>query len=103
MQPIESWKSRCARQTRHGQSVLNVDGLVNGDPARDPGLSQEGIEQARALGRQLSAVAVGVVIVSPFPRVLQTAEVALESRNVPQVVDEDLSRRTHAIGGSQSM
>jgi probable phosphoglycerate mutase len=75
---------------RHGQSVLNVEGLVNGDPLRDPGLSPQGIEQARALGSQLSGVAVGVVILSPFPRVVQTADVALEGREITRVIDEDL-------------
>jgi broad specificity phosphatase PhoE len=75
---------------RHGQSVLNVDGIVNGDPLRDPGLSREGIEEARELGRQVSAVAVEVAVVSPFPRAVQTAEVALEGREIQRVVDDDL-------------
>ena len=75
---------------RHGQSVLNVSGTINGDPLRDPGLSQEGIEEARGLGRQIGAVAVQVVVASPFPRALQTAHVALEGREIPHVVDEDL-------------
>ena len=75
---------------RHGQSLLNRDGIVNGDPLRDPGLSREGIKQARELGKQIAAMAVKVVVVSPFPRALQTAEVALEGRDIPQVVDADL-------------
>jgi len=75
---------------RHGQSVLNVSGIINGDPLRDPGLSEEGIEEARGLGRQISAVAVQVAVVSPFPRVVQTAAVALEGRDIPRVVDEEL-------------
>jgi broad specificity phosphatase PhoE len=75
---------------RHGQSVLNVAGIVNGDSQRDRGLSQEGIVEARGLGKQISAVAVDVVAVSPFPRAEQTAEVALEGRDVLRVVDNDL-------------
>ena len=76
--------------TRHGQSVLNVDGIVNGDPLRDPGLSPHGIEEARALGRQIAPLAVDVAVVSPFPRAAQTADMALEGRDVPHVVDKDL-------------
>jgi broad specificity phosphatase PhoE len=75
---------------RHGQSVLNVRGIVNGDPLLDPGLSQEGIAQARRLGSQISGFAVELVVVSPFPRAMHTAEIALEGRDVPRVVDHDL-------------
>src|SRR2546423_196755 len=31
---------------RHGQSLFNVDQVVNGDPALDRGLSEQGIEEA---------------------------------------------------------
>jgi broad specificity phosphatase PhoE len=75
---------------RHGQSLLNVDGVVNGDPARDPGLSEEGRREALRLGQQLSAVRVELVAVSPFPRAMQTAQLALEGREVAQLVDDDL-------------
>jgi len=77
---------------RHGQSLFNVDDLVNGDPLLDRGLSEQGIEEARHLGGQLAPVALGVVVVSPFPRALQTANIALEGRadEVPHVVDEEL-------------
>jgi 2,3-bisphosphoglycerate-dependent phosphoglycerate mutase len=75
---------------RHGQSLLNVEGTVNGDAAFDLGLSAEGIEEARALGRQISGLGVELVVVSPFPRAVQTADVALEGREVPLVVDDDL-------------
>ena len=75
---------------RHGRSVLNLQGLVNGDPRRDLGLAPEGIAEARELGWQLSALAIDVAVISPFPRALQTAEAALEGRGVPQVIDEEL-------------
>jgi broad specificity phosphatase PhoE len=75
---------------RHGQSVLNVGGIVNGDPLLDPGLSQEGIAQARRLGSQISGLAVELVVVSPFPRAMHTEEIALEGRDVLRVVDHDL-------------
>jgi probable phosphoglycerate mutase len=76
--------------TRHGQSLFNVDKVVNGDPALDRGLSEQGIEEATQLGSQLAALPLDLVAVSPFPRALQTANIALDGREVPHVVDEDL-------------
>ena len=35
---------------RHGQSLFNVEKLVNGDPTLDRGLSEQGIEEAERLG-----------------------------------------------------
>jgi broad specificity phosphatase PhoE len=75
---------------RHGQSLFNVDSVVNGDPALDRGLSEQGIEEAGGLAGQLAGLPVDLVAVSPFPRALQTANIALAGREVPQLVDEDL-------------
>ena len=75
---------------RHGQSLLNVAGVINGDPARDRGLSERGIEQATQLAGQIAQLALGLVVVSPFPRAVQTADIALGARVVPRVVDADL-------------
>jgi broad specificity phosphatase PhoE len=75
---------------RHGQSLFNVDKVVNGDPALDRGLSEQGIEEAELLGGQLAALPVDLVAVSPFPRALQTANIALAGRDVPHLVDEEL-------------
>lgn len=75
---------------RHGQSLLNVDKVVNGDPALDRGLSEQGIEEAERLAGQIAAVPLGLVAVSPFPRALQTANLALVGRDVPHFVDEEL-------------
>jgi broad specificity phosphatase PhoE len=75
---------------RHGQSLFNVDELVNGDPALDRGLSEQGIEEAERLAGQLSALPIDLVAVSPFPRALQTANIALAGREVRHLVDEDL-------------
>jgi broad specificity phosphatase PhoE len=76
--------------TRHGQSLLNVGGIINGDPARDRGLSPLGIEEAKGLARQVAAVGIDLCIVSSFPRAHQTAKLALGGRTVPWVVDGDL-------------
>lgn len=77
---------------RHGQSLFNVDDVVNGDPLLDRGLSEQGIEEAQRLAGQIAAIGIDVVVVSPFPRALQTANIALTSRGdeVRHVVDEQL-------------
>ena len=75
---------------RHGQSLFNVDQVVNGDPDLDRGLSEQGIEEAERLAGQLAALPLDLVAVSPFPRALQTANIALAGREVPHLVDDDL-------------
>lgn len=75
---------------RHGQSLFNVDKVVNGDPALDRGLSPQGIEEAERLARQIAALPLDLLVVSPFPRAQQTAELALGGRDVPRIVDDDL-------------
>src|SRR3954453_3188789 len=65
---------------RHGQSLFNVDQVVNRDPALDPGLSEQGIEEAERLAGQLAALPLDLVAVSPFPRAPQTANIALGGR-----------------------
>jgi 2,3-bisphosphoglycerate-dependent phosphoglycerate mutase len=75
---------------RHGQSLFNVDQVVNGDPALDRGLSEQGIEEAEQLGSQLAALQLDLVAVSPFPRAVQTANIAMGGREVRHLVDDDL-------------
>jgi len=75
---------------RHGQSLFNVDKVVNGDPTLDRGLSEQGMEEAEQLAGQIAALPLDLVAVSPFPRALQTANIALAGRDVPHLVDDDL-------------
>ena len=75
---------------RHGQSLFNVDKIVNGDPALDRGLSEQGIEEAQRLAGQLTPLPLDLVAVSPFPRALQTANIALAGREVRHLVDQEL-------------
>jgi broad specificity phosphatase PhoE len=80
--------------TRHGQSRFNAQRLVNGDPARDRGLSERGLEEAGRLGSQLAAVEIDACVVSEFPRAQQTARAALgdeRSGSTPWQVDADLN------------
>jgi broad specificity phosphatase PhoE len=77
---------------RHGQSLFNVSGIVNGDPARDQGLSEAGKAAAAQLGVELSAVPVDHCVTSRFPRAQETARLALGGRaaEVPHEIDPDL-------------
>ncbi|HEY0416687.1 MAG TPA: histidine phosphatase family protein [Gaiellaceae bacterium] len=78
--------------SRHGQSLFNVAGVVNGDPTLDRGLSDAGREAAQSLGVQLAAVPIDLCVTSRFPRAQETARLALGARagRVPHVVDPDL-------------
>jgi broad specificity phosphatase PhoE len=70
---------------RHGQTVLNVERRVNGDPALDVPLTPEGEQAARALGHEVANVPLEACVHTRFPRTRETARLALEGRNVPFV------------------
>jgi broad specificity phosphatase PhoE len=77
---------------RHGQSLFNVARVVNGDPSRDRGLSDQGLDEGRRLGDQLAALAIDACVTSTFPRARTTAELALGERahTTPTSQDPDL-------------
>ena len=77
---------------RHGQSLFNVDHVVNGDPLLDRGLSPLGIEEAHKLHGQIAGVSIDLCVVSEFPRAQQTARLALDGRDdVSLEIDADLN------------
>src|ERR1051326_1708161 len=77
---------------RHGQSLFNVDGVVNGNPALDRGLSTQGAAEARLLAGQIAATRIDLCVVSEFPRAHETARLALEGRDeIPWHVEPDLN------------
>jgi broad specificity phosphatase PhoE len=74
--------------TRHGESVLNVERRVNGDPAVDVPLSARGEEESRRLGEQVAHLPLDACIHTRFPRARATAEIALAERvDVPLLVE----------------
>jgi broad specificity phosphatase PhoE len=77
---------------RHGQSVFNVAGVVNGDPALDRGLSELGVSEGRTLAGQIAAIPIDACVTSAFPRAQETARLALGARAAatPWRVDSDL-------------
>ena len=69
--------------SRHGESTLNHEQRVNGDPAVPVTLTEKGREEARLLGRQLAHLPLDLCIHTRFSRTVETAEVALSGRDVP--------------------
>ena len=76
---------------RHGESAYSVRGLLNGDPSVPVGLTPAGVEQARGLGEQLRDAEIDVVVTSALPRAIETADVAVDGRDVPRVVVAELN------------
>jgi broad specificity phosphatase PhoE len=67
---------------RHGESTLNVDGVVNGDPSVQVRLTEKGRCEADLLGKQLRNLPLDLCVVTRFARARETAEIALEGRDV---------------------
>jgi len=67
---------------RHGESVLNLEHRVNGDPTREVDLTDEGRAQAAELGRQIAGLTLEICLHTRFLRTVQTAEIALAGREV---------------------
>jgi len=69
--------------SRHGQSTLNVEGRINGDPSLPAPLTADGREAAKRLGAQLAPLELDLCVHTRFPRTRETAEIALRGRAVP--------------------
>jgi broad specificity phosphatase PhoE len=68
---------------RHGESTLNLERRVNGDPSVPVALTAKGRDEARLLGQQLTHVPIEACVHSRFGRTRETAEIALAGRDVP--------------------
>jgi broad specificity phosphatase PhoE len=77
--------------TRHAESEASVDGLTNGDPRREVALTAAGREQARALAERLADEEIDLCVVTEFRRTRETADIALEGRDVPGLVVPELN------------
>jgi broad specificity phosphatase PhoE len=79
--------SRLFVLARHGESELNAARVVNGDPSVEGRLTEKGRQEARLLGQQLRNVPLELCVVTRFGRTRETAEIALEGREVPVEVE----------------
>jgi broad specificity phosphatase PhoE len=73
--------------TRHGESTLNLEQRINGDPSVPVALTEKGREEARLLGQQIKHIPVDLCVHTRFARTHETAEIALEGRDVPFQVE----------------
>ncbi len=72
---------------RHGESTLNLERRINGDPAVPASLTEKGRDESRLLGQQVAHIPVELCVVTRFGRTLETAEISLEGRSVPFEVE----------------
>lgn len=70
---------------RHGQSVLNVEKRVNGDPRPPVPLTPKGEKEAQLLGLQIAGFRFDLCVHTRFPGTRQTAQIALGKRVIPYV------------------
>lgn len=74
---------------RHGESELNEQRRVNGDPKIPVQLSERGVAEAELLGEQLAQLPVAACVHTRFARTRETAEIVLSGRDVP-LIEEPL-------------
>lgn len=76
---------------RHGESVFSARGLVNGEVATPGPLTERGEDEARALGRAIAGDAIELCVTSEFERTRQTADLALDDREIARLVVPELN------------
>ena len=69
--------------SRHGESTLNLEHRVNGDPNVPVTLTEKGRAEGRLLGQQIAHVRIELCVHTRFSRTLETAQIALAGREVP--------------------
>ncbi len=72
---------------RHGESTLNFENRINGDPSVPVALTEKGCDESRLLGQQVAHVRLDLCLHTRFARTRDTAEIALEGRDVPLEVE----------------
>ncbi len=72
---------------RHARAGSNAEGVVNAVPPGD-GLTADGIDEARGLGRQLAAAPLSLGVCSRLARSRETLEIALAGRSLEPTVSE---------------
>jgi broad specificity phosphatase PhoE len=72
---------------RHAHSTLNVERRINGDPAVEVPLTEDGREEARQLGIQVANVPFDVCVHTRFGRTRDTLAIAVAGRGLPVAVE----------------
>jgi broad specificity phosphatase PhoE len=82
---------------RHGESAYSVDLRLNGDASVDVGLTERGKEEARRLGNELTACELDLCVTTELRRTVETADLALGSRQVPRLVLPELNDPRYGV------
>jgi phosphoserine phosphatase len=75
---------------RHAESIANVTRIVSSNPAHPVWLTAKGKLQARQLGMQLAGIHIDLAVATRLQRTRHTAQLALEDRNVPLLIEPGL-------------
>jgi broad specificity phosphatase PhoE len=72
---------------RHGESTLNFENRINGDPDVPVALTEKGRDESRLLGQQVAHVPFELCVHTNFSRTRETAAIALAGRDVPLEIE----------------
>jgi broad specificity phosphatase PhoE len=72
---------------RHAESTLNLERRINGDPAVEVPLTEDGREEARQLGIQVANVPFDLCVHTRFGRTRDTLAIAVAGRGLPVAVE----------------
>jgi broad specificity phosphatase PhoE len=84
---------------RHAESVYNVLGLCNADPAVAVPLTDWGRLQAESAAERLAAIPIDLIYVSELPRARETAEIVNRRHGAPLRIDVRLNDRCNGFEG----
>jgi len=74
---------------RHGETPLTPFRKFSGSGGSDPELTAKGLEQARAVAKELAAREPDVLLASPMRRTIQTAEVLSKATGLEYEIDPE--------------
>lgn len=74
--------------SRHGESTLNLENRVNGDPSVAVPLTENGREAATRLGAQVAGAPIELGVHTRFGRTRETLAIALHGRPVPLLEEQ---------------
>ncbi|WP_187118830.1 histidine phosphatase family protein [Bacillus marasmi] len=84
---------------RHGQTKFNVEKRLQGHA--DSPLTENGIMQAKAVGRGLEHIHFKAAYASDSPRVISTAKHVIDTRDIPLTTDPRLKEMCFGVFESQ--
>ena len=80
------WLARHANR----QDFADPDWAATADRPHDPGLSPDGVRQAKQLGRRVAALGADRIVSSPFLRAVETAHYAADAMDTPILLEPGL-------------